>query len=120
VSRFAALGSVAGVPMLAAGFAFFPPLEFAAAVLITAACAALAAVQLRLALQSRSPAALWLLALSSASLVTGMALAVAYAWGEYTGRRILDIATMLPLHGAVNGIGFALCGLLGWRAKKAA
>lgn len=117
-SRFAALGSVAGVPLLAAGFAFSPPLELAAALLITAASVALAAVQLRLALRGRNPAALWLLTLSAVSLLSGMALAGAYAWGEYSGRRFLDIPSMLPLHGAVNGLGFALCGLLGWRQME--
>lgn len=118
LARFAALGSVAGVPLLAVGFAFLPPLELAAAALITAASIALAAVQFRLALRCRSPAAMWLLALSSVSLLTGMALAAGYAWGEYTGRPFLDIPTMLPLHGALNGIGFAFCGLLGWRHNR--
>lgn len=115
VTRFAALGSVAGPPLLAVGFAFSPPLELLAALTITAASLALAAAQLRLAFRSPGPAGSLLLALSAVSLLTGMGLAAVYAWGEFSGRRWLDIPTMLPLHGALNGLGFALGGLLGWR-----
>ena len=43
-----------------------------------------------------------------------MALAVLYALGQLTGQPAVTLAQMVPLHGWVNALGFALCGLLAW------
>ena len=55
-----------------------------------------------------------LLSLSSASLLGGMACALAYAVGEFTGIGLISLGQMARIHGPLNGLGFVLGGLLGW------
>jgi hypothetical protein len=56
-----------------------------------------------------------LFGVSGMSLAAAMTLAPLYAWGRFTGAPLLEIADMLPTHGAFNAFGFALCGLLAWQ-----
>ena len=106
---------IAGAMTLAQHTAWRGP-ELAAVVLLSAACCVLALWQVRAATASHQPAVLMLLGFSAISLTTAMGLAVIYASGQYLGTRWLDIAAMLPTHGVLQAIGFALCGLLAWHA----
>lgn len=54
-----------------------------------------------------------LLSISSVSILGGMACA-AYAVGEFTGIGTISLGQMARIHGPLNGLGFALAGLLGW------
>jgi len=57
---------------------------------------------------------LLLLTLSSVSLLLGMACALAYAVGEFTGIGLISLGQMAHIHGPLNALGFVLTGLLGW------
>lgn len=117
-ARLAALGVVAGVPLVAAGITLsafevrWP--EWLAAWLLAGACFLTAGLQLRLAIRVQRGLARWLLAISSLALLCGMGLAGTYALGSFNGSAWLTIEDMLPTHGAINAFGFALCGLVGW------
>jgi hypothetical protein len=57
-----------------------------------------------------------LLAVSAVSVPIAMVLAVDFAIGGLLGTPALSIDTMARTHGVLNGVGFSLFGLLGWRA----
>lgn len=111
----AALGMVLGTPLLAVGFVFSPSLKFAASLLLAASFAGLAALTLA-SLPALARPARALLGVSSASVLAGMALAAAYSVGELRGAATIELSWMPLTHGVLNGLGFCLCGLLGWRA----
>jgi uncharacterized protein (UPF0548 family) len=117
-SRLAAAGVVVGVPLVAAGITLSAfdnfLLEWLASWLLAAVCLVVAALQLRLAFRAARPACRLLFAVSGLSLFAAMLLAAVYGLGRYCGVLWLDIPQMLPLHGAVNALGFALPGLLAW------
>ena len=73
-----------------------------------------ALLQIRLAVRSASLGARLLFAASGLSLLTGMVLAAAYALGKFLDTPWLTIPQMLPTHGAINALGFAMLGLFGW------
>ena len=107
-------GAIAGPPLLAAGITLSPLLEVVAASLVVAALSGLAVLTLaRIVPRHRGPDGV-LLAVSSLSILAGMGLALAYAIGEFTGIGIISLGRMARIHGPLNGLGFALCGLLGW------
>jgi len=56
-----------------------------------------------------------LLLISGISFLLAMSLAVLFAWGEYTGQVLISVPKMIVTHGILNSIGFALCGVLGWK-----
>jgi hypothetical protein len=56
--------------------------------------------------------------LSSVALAAGMALAGAYAVGEFRETLWLGIPVMAWSHGLLNGVGFVLCGLLAWSLES--
>ncbi len=112
----AAMGVVVGVPLVALGILLGGPIETAAALLLAAAGLGAATLHLRLAagaVPAGAPGrAAW--GVAGASLVAGMALAVAYALGVRLGWDEPTIATMIRWHGGANAVGFALVGLVGW------
>jgi uncharacterized protein (UPF0548 family) len=55
-----------------------------------------------------------LFALSGLALLVGMALAAVYALSTFLARYWLTIPEMIPWHGTLNALGFALPGLLAW------
>ncbi len=118
LSRTAALGVIAGVPLVAAGLTLAQvgrrEWEPCAAGLLAAAATLTAVLHVAAAFGKRPPAQRLLLALAGLSLCPGMALAFLYAWGRWTGLPWVSIGQMLPYHGAVNALGFALPGLLAW------
>jgi hypothetical protein len=106
-----------GPALLAAGnVRQSPALKLVGALLLVAASFGLASqvasVMRRRCMASRRARAL--VAISALSLVVGMLLVAVYAVGEATGRAWLTVPQMARLHGAINALGFALCGLLGW------
>jgi hypothetical protein len=108
---------IAGAMTLAQHTAWRGP-ELAAVLLLSAALSVLAIWQVRAAMAASRPAVLMLLGVSAISLATAMALAVIYAAGRYLGADWLDIPAMLPTHGMLQAVGFALCGLLAWHAEN--
>jgi YndJ-like protein len=107
--------SVAFLPyLLAAGFVFSASLRLLAGLLLASGLLAFAVIQFSVAARLGSGIARAVLRLSAALLVPGMLLAVVYTVGEYSGRYWLIIPAMARIHGALNGPGFVLLGLLAW------
>jgi len=52
---------------------------------------------------------------SAAVLAVSMVLAVSWALGEATGLPHPSLAWMAATHGVANALGFAVCGMVGWR-----
>lgn len=116
-ARLAAWSVMAGVPLVALGITVgrsFPVVELLAAWFLSAGCLLVAIGQFRVALRAGRSARSFLLFLSGLSLLGGMALAAVYALGVWLGAGWLSIETMIPWHGTLNALGFALPGLLAW------
>ena len=112
--RLVALGVVGGTFLVAVGFLVSPAFKVAAIVLYVASLLALTVFSGIAVRQVRLQAARALVGISMASLVVGTMLAAAYGIGEFTGDLPIDIPQMARWHGPLNGIGFTVCGLLGW------
>lgn len=110
------LGIVAGIPLVGIGIALSPVIEVVAAIWLSACCLILAGFQIRIAVRAADIATVWLL-ISSVSLAAAMILASVYAVGEYFGQGRLTIAMMIATHGLANSLGFAGCGIWGWRLR---
>jgi hypothetical protein len=108
---------ILGVPLVGVGISLSPHLEVTAAMLLAIGCILLSVRQVQAALLSRDATIVTLLGVSSLALLSGMALAMIYALGEFTGQPWLTIPTMIRTHGLANAFGFALCGLIGWNAS---
>jgi hypothetical protein len=118
--RVGGIGLIGGTPLLAAGFLFSPVLKAAAVAILVASVIVLAGAQFAARRRVRPPRARALLALSSVAVIAGMLLAGIYEHGFYTGRSWLSIPEMAWSHGLLNGVGFSLCGLLGWKLNREA
>lgn len=116
--RAAAVTGVAiGTPLLAAGITFEPWLELAGAVTLAASLGGLALAVLRHVCPTLRSGRWWLGA-SALAILVSMPLAVAYAWGQ-VAKPLISLDLMARLHGALNALGFGLCGLVGWtRARR--
>ena len=120
LSRLAAVGVMAGVPLTALGITvtqlmFTGAFESLAALLMALAGGLTAVMHFRLAARSgatRLVRGLWLVA--ALSLTFGMALAVLYRVRFYIPSAGPDIFRMPALHGTANALGAGLCGLTGW------
>ncbi len=114
---------VAAVGLLAVGitltqFSLGVDWEMVSAWLMATSAAAVAVMHLRLALLKNNPLvirSLWLA--SAAALLGGMLLAGLYGSRFVAPVAWLDIPMMRALHGSLNAVGFALCGVLGWSRK---
>jgi hypothetical protein len=118
------LGVVLGVPLVAIGIVLrTTAVELVATSVLAAVAIALVTLQLQAAIRLTSTPAMRraasLLTISAVSLATSMTLAVVYAAGRHRGEPILDIPQMAATHGLLNAVGFALCGLIGWRMASA-
>jgi len=127
IAATAGWGVLAGVPLVAVGITSTqlgrgPAMEFFAALVLAASAMIIAVFQLRLAAQKRWPAkvrVLW--SIAGMALVFGMSLALLYSARPYVmPLPRLDLPWMRALHGTANALGFALCGLLGWRLRTTA
>ena len=63
----------------------------------------------------KQPVVQVLLGISCTSVFCGALPALVYVIGEAVGRTWIGIPAMAVSHGVLNGLGFSLCGLLGWR-----
>jgi hypothetical protein len=109
----AAIGAIVGIPLIAAGNALSSPaLKLAGVASIVLGSLALAATSTAVAFESRSPITRGLLLVSAASIAAGMVIAGVYGVGELTGSGWIGISRMVKVHGLVNALGFALCGLI--------
>lgn len=111
-------GVVAGPVLVAAGFLTSDTIRLGATLLL-AACLCLLAVLMWISRpQVENRLSRSLLLISSASIVASMLLAAVYAWGEVTEQTLLGIPRMVRLHGTLNALGFAVCGLLAWNLEE--
>jgi hypothetical protein len=123
VSKLTAVAVIVAVPFVAVGITVTQltrshDVELAASWLMSAACLLVALLQLRLARRAESLAEALLFGLSSVSLLGGLGLAATYALGTHLGQTWLSIEQMIPLHGTLNALGFALPGLLAWGLRR--
>jgi hypothetical protein len=119
--RLVAAGVIAGIALVAAGITlarYTPVVEVAAALLFAISLLGLAALALTVGVPAMAGLARALLAVSAASLVVTMLFATGYALGQFLGIPIVGIPRMVQVHGWLNAIGFALCGLLAWTLEK--
>jgi hypothetical protein len=113
--RAVAAGIIVGSPLLAVGFTLSPMLRLVAALILAASVFGLAALTLGVVIPAIQPGATrWLLGVSATAVMLPMLLVGFYAVGEFTGDPIVTIPQMAQIHGWLNAVGFALCGLLGW------
>ncbi len=127
-SRFAArgvVGTVLGVPAVAMGITmtqlgWTPAFEAAAGCGLALAGISVGILHVRWAMDaddSPMPSRV-LLGISGAAVFFAMLLAVAYAIRAFaTPLPWLGLPQMRAIHGTLNGIGFGLCGVLGWRLR---
>src|SRR5882672_1564487 len=108
-------GLVLGPGLLSVAFLVGPKVKLAAVVLIVVGQFGLATGMIRVAAGTANPIARTLLLLSSGCVVSGTALAATWALGEYPLQPLVDLARMERDHGALNAVGFGICGLIGWR-----
>ncbi len=108
------------MPLTAAGFTFDAPfLSAVGAIVLGVSLLGVAALTLgRVRADRVASVPAVLLAVSSLSVVVGMALAIRYALGEWSGDQDLTIARMVEVHGVANGLGFVTLGLLGWSLAR--
>ena len=92
-------------------------MQLTAAWTLAAACLLVALLQFGLALDRPPMMRRLLFIVSGAMLAAGMSLAAVYALGEYLNTHWLVIDTMIPWHGLMNSLGFALPGLAAWHLK---
>lgn len=105
---------LAGPALLATGFVLSDMLRFVFALWMVASLWAFAGATLWAVEWIQPRKARVLLTASAATVLVGMMLVVVYATGEYLGEYWLLIPQMARWHGVINGIGFALLGLLAW------
>jgi hypothetical protein len=123
ISTITVASVIIAVPFVAVGITVTQltqshQVELAAAWLMSAACCLVALLQFRLARRAASLSEELLLALSGLSLLGGLGLAALYALGTHLGQTWLTIPQMIPLHGTLNALGFALPGLLAWVLRR--
>jgi hypothetical protein len=112
--RAAALAVVVGPGLLGLAFLAGPKVKLLGALLVAAGQIGLAAGMARLALEARGGWGRWLLLVAAGSVAAGMIFAAVWAIGEYPLQPFVDIHRMAQIHGVLNALGFAGCGLLGW------
>jgi hypothetical protein len=114
----AAVGVLIGVPLVAAGITYSPALEMVGALLTAGSAFAIGVAQIRCG-WSRNGIAAALFGLSGLSLMMAMCVAGIYAIGESMQRPWPSIADMIPMHGAINALGFGVLGAWAWNLRPA-
>ena len=107
---------VTAPPIVALGFTFVGVLQVIGAAVLTAGLFALSWLTLRHVVPDVTDRlARVLLVVSALAVLVPMLLALQWAVGWNYGTPALSIPAMARTHGVVNAVGFALCGVLGWR-----
>jgi YndJ-like protein len=107
-------GVVIGPGLLGLAFLVGPKVKLAAVMLIVAGQFGLASGMFRVALGTTNPVGRAMLLVSGGCVVVGMALAASWALGEYPLQPFVELGRMERYHGALNAVGFGICGLIGW------
>lgn len=116
--RIITAGILATPALIAAGFVYSPLLKLIAVIWLGLSLAGFAAISF-MRIKALNPGlSRALITVSAASVIVGMVLSSIYAAGEFAGREWISIPTMAITHGILNGVGFVLCGLLGWTLTK--
>ncbi len=118
LSIVALLAVVCGPGILGLAFLLGPKWKLIAALLIALGQLGLAGGMVRVGIAAKSGAGRWLLFVAGASVAAGMILAAVWAIGEYPLQAFVNIRQMAEFHGVLNAVGFAVCGLVGWRVIK--
>ena len=115
----AALATVIGTPIVAAGITLSPTVALVGALVVTLGLTLLGVVVIGYVspLISSRIARVFLLA-GSLSSCAAMVLACLYAYSIVSHTLIIDIPHMAMTHGLLNSLGFALCSLLAWSFEK--
>jgi hypothetical protein len=114
IFRIVTTGVLAGPGLLAAGFVIGPRMKLAAALLVACSEAGLAFFFLTEVRTLRPLVAQALVGISASSAIAAMVLAAVWAIGEFPLQPFVHLDEMARFHGTANGLGFILCGLLGW------
>jgi energy-converting hydrogenase Eha subunit A len=119
-ARWAALGVIFAVPLVAVGITatqlkYSQIVESAAAWLMAAAGTLSGWIYLQLAHnRSRPRLARMLWGIAALSLMASMVFAAVYGTRFFLPMQWLDIPWMRALHGTANALGFGLAGIVGW------
>lgn len=113
LAAFAGVGVVLAMILVAAGISGSPLMEVEGSILMALSLVAIAAGTTLIAFRLPVPARILLL-VSSAAVWVAMALAVQYAFGQYTVSGSVSVRDMAQTHGVLNLV-FAVAGLLGWK-----
>jgi len=119
VLRPALLAVVLGPAILGLAFLVGPKVKLVAALLIASGQIGLAVSMVHVGLAAKSRSGRWLLVVAGACVAAGMILAGVWAIGEYPLQAFVNIRQMAEFHGVLNGVGFVVCGMLGWTLVKA-
>lgn len=112
--RTAALGIIAGPPLVALGITTSPAVEVVSAVVLALALGIHAGLLLFVVIPVlAAPRERWMLGIAACASAVAMILAVLYATGTFMQISIITIPQMAVSHGILNGL-FALGGVLGW------
>lgn len=111
-------GVMAAPALIAAAIVYSKPIQFASVILSALTLFSLSLTALAGLPHVRSRLAQILLTISSLSVLAGMSFAVFYALGELRNDLFVSIPRMAVWHGLLNGVGFGLCGLLGWNCES--
>jgi hypothetical protein len=114
VFKSVATGVLAGPGLLAAGFVIGPRLNLAMALLVACSEVGLALLFLANVRAMRPRLAQMFVAISAVSVLFAMVLAGVWAIGEFPLQPFMHLDEMARFHGSANGLGFILCGLIGW------
>ena len=107
---------LAGLPAVAIGIVVGPILEIPAVVLLSVAVIGFALIALGGVVPDLPPTARTLATIAWIAVIGGMVLALLVAASMLPGTpELVDRSTMLRWHGPLNGIGFALAGVLSLR-----
>lgn len=120
-ARLAVASVVIGVPFVAVGITAGrsePVVELSAAWFMGTACLLVVWLQGEMAVRATSWPERLLFALSGLALLAGMTLAAVYALSTFRDAYWLTIPQMIPWHGTLNALGFALPGLLAWHLRR--
>ncbi len=118
VLRAALLAVVLGPAILGLAFLVGPKVKLVAALVIASGQIGLAASMVHVGLAAKSRSGRWLLVVAGACVAAGMILAGVWAIGEYPLQAFVNIRQMAEFHGVLNGVGFVVCGMLGWTLVK--
>jgi hypothetical protein len=114
VFRVIALGVLLGPGVLAIAFLFGPQWKLVAAGWLTLSETGLAMSFLAALPRVHRDEAKFLIGLAAVCVGIAMVYAMIWAIGEYPLQPFVGIERMARIHGTINALGFAFCGLWGW------